>query len=281
MNSRKYLFILTFVFSLSVVSFGQEKEAAKKPEWGWKKSMIGGVNMTQTSFDNWAQGGENSVAWQVNLNFNFTNEQEKTSWANSGKFTYGQTKTGDAESQKSIDEMKLESVLTYKHGQYLNPYVAATGESQFTPGYEYDPKVEISRFMDPGYFRESAGLGYKPNETIKTRLGVALKQTITDKYSLRYTGDADETMKNEVGAESVTDLNWKITETTALTSKLELFSALKAFDETDVNWDNVLVTKISKYFNVNFNLKLFYDKDVSAKRQIKQSLALGFSYTFL
>jgi len=279
---KKTYFLPAFVwlFSVSLVAVAQEKEE-KKPEYGWKKSMVGGINLTQTSFDNWSQGGENSVSWQVNLNFNFTNELERTSWSNSGKFTYGQTKTGDAEVQKSVDEMKLESVLTYKQGKYLNPYVAATGESQFTPGYQYDPKAKISAFLDPGYFRESVGLGYKPNEIVKTRLGAALKQTVTDKYSLRYVGETNKSFKNEVGAESVTDVNWKILENTLLTSKLELFSTLEAFDETDVNWDNVLATKISKYLNVNFNLKLFYDKDISAKRQISQALAFGLTYTFL
>jgi hypothetical protein len=272
--------IIICMLLLSFLAVAQEKDE-NEPEYGWKKSMVGGLNLTQTSFDNWSQGGENSVAWQINFNFNFTNEQEKTSWANSGKVNYGQTKTGDAEARKSIDEIKLESVLTYKHGKYLNPYVAATGETQATAGYRYDPKLKISAFLDPGYFRESAGLGYKPSEIIQTRLGVALKQTVTDKYSLRFVGEADKNFKNEVGAESVTDINWKVSENTLLTSKLELFSTLVKFDETDVNWDNVITTKISKYFNVNLNVKLFYDKDISARRQIKQALAFGFAYTFL
>jgi hypothetical protein len=32
---------------------------------------------------------------------------------------------------------------------------------------------------------------------------------------------------------------------------------------------------------VNFNLKLFYDRDISTKRQLMQSLALGLTYTLL
>lgn len=277
------LLCLLLIFPALLLAQEAAPKAPEKPapEYGWKKAVIGGINITQTSFDNWTKGGENTLAWQLNLNFNFTNEQEKFDWANTGKFVYGHTKSGDAESRKSLDEIKLESVLTYKRTTLINPFLAATGESQLTPGYEYEPKLKISALLDPGYFRESAGIGYKPSETVKTRLGVALKQTITDKYALRFTGDAEETMKNEIGAESVTDLNWKISATTLLISKLELFSTLKAFDETDVNWDNVLSAKLSKYFNVNLNFKLFYDKDISKKRQIKQALALGLTYSFL
>jgi len=288
----KILFVLLILLSsmfLITAVYSQEnpENPPEQPKYGWQKEMVGGINLTQTSFDNWAQGGENSFAWQFNLNFKFINDQEKTNWANSGKFSYGSTKTGDQEAQKSIDEIKLESVLTYKMNIYVNPFVAVTGETQFAPGYNYttDPKTQISALMDPAYLRESAGLGYQPNDIVKTRLGAALKQTITSDYPAPYADDPEtqkiEKTKNEIGAESVTDLSWKIAENTLFTSKLELFSTLSKFDEIDVNWDNVMATKISKYFNVNFNFKLFYDKDISPKRQIKQAIAFGLTYTFL
>lgn len=125
----------------------------------------------------------------------------------------------------------------------------------------------------------------KPNDIIQTRAGASVKQTLaSEEYPFADdpdTPDKIETTKNEIGAESVTDLNWKVAENTLLTSKLELFTTFAAFDETDVNWDNVLTTKISKYINMNFNFKLFYDKDISPKRQIKQAFAFGLTYTFL
>jgi hypothetical protein len=279
-----------FIISVFLInySFAQDKPA-EQPKYGWQKEMAGGINMTQTSFDNWAQGGENSFAWQLNLNFKFVNDQQKSNWSNSGKLTYGSTKTGDQDARKSIDEIKLESVFTYKLGTWINPYVAGTAETQFAPGYDYgtEPeKTQISAFMDPGYLRESVGVGFEPNKIIKTRLGVALKQTITSDYPKPYADDPETTdkiekTKNEVGTESVTDVSWKVSENSLFTSKLELFYAFEDLNETDVNWDNVLSTKISKYFSVNFNLKLFYDRDISKKRQIKQSIALGLTYTFL
>lgn len=281
-----FVIIAVFIFSASFI-FAQDKPA-EPPKYGWQKSMVGGLNLTQTSFDNWKQGGENSYAWQVNLNFNFTNDQEKSNWANSGKLTYGANKTGSQEMRKSIDEIKLESVFTYKLGVLINPFAAVTGETQFASGYKYnaDSKSQISAFMDPGYLRESAGVGFKPNEIVKTRLGVALKQTITQDYPAPYVDDPKtlntiEKIKNEVGAESVSDLSWKVSENSLFTSKLELFSTLVTFKEIDVNWDNILTTKISKYFNVNVNFKLFYDRDISRMRQIKQAIALGVSYSFL
>ncbi len=281
LQNRIISLIAIIIVMSAILAFAQDEE----PKYGWQKSMVGDLNLTQTSFDNWAQGGENSFAWQFNFNCKFTNDQEKFNWANSGKLTYGSLKTGDQDFRKSIDEIKLETVYSYKMNLFINPFVAATGETQIAPGYNYGatPETKISAFMDPGYFRESIGVGYAPNEIIKSRVGLALKQTISSDYAYADDPDTDkiEDFKNEVGAESVTDLNWKVAENSLVTSKLELFSNIKGFDEIDVNWDNVLSTKVSKYVAFNFNFKLLYDKDISKKRQIKQSIALGLTYSFL
>lgn len=276
--------ILSTIFIATLV-IGQE-QPAEAPKYGWKKEMVGGIALAQTSFDNWAQGGENSSAWQANLNFKFENDQSKSNWANSGKLSYGNSKTGSQEARKSIDEIRLESVLTYKLGVLINPYLGVTGETQFAPGYSYEtnPKTQLSAFIDPAYLRASAGVGFKPNEMIKTRLGAAIKYTITGDFPKPYADDPAtkeiEKTKTEPGAESVTDLDWKMSDTSKLTSKLELFSNLKGFDAIDVNWDNMLATKVTQLISVNLNVKLFYDQDISAKRQLKQALTIGLSYNF-
>jgi hypothetical protein len=277
-----------FLSSSALAQEEKEKKPKEEPKYGWQKEMVGAVNLTQTNFSNWTQGGENSFAWQLNLNFRFENDRKKTNWANSGKFTYGATKIGDQDFRKSIDEIKLESVLTYKLNTHVNPFFAATGETQFAPGYDYDlePKTQISAFMDPGYFRESIGIGFAPNKIIKTRLGFALKQTFTSDFPIPYadnpeTTDKVEKFKNEAGLESVTDVNWKVTKKTLFISKLELFYDFRALNKTDVRWDNVLTVELTKYLNMNFNFKLFYDRDISRRRQIMQSVALGLVYNFI
>ncbi|MBC8375123.1 MAG: DUF3078 domain-containing protein [FCB group bacterium] len=274
----------TLTLTVIMASLVMAQEAAPSV---WKKSVQGGINLTQTGFDNWAAGGENAYAWQMNLNYKFVQDLEKTKWSNTGKFLYGATKTGDQEMRKSADEIKLESVLTYKLGSKINPFVAVTGETQFAAGMDYstDSSFQISAFMDPGYFRESFGAGYAINEGLGTRLGLSFKQTVTSDYPSPYTDDAataeTETMRSEFGAESVTDLTYNISETAVFVSKLELFSAFSAFDEIDANWDNTLTVKVSDYINMNMNFKMVYDKDISVKRQIKQSMAFGVNYTFI
>ncbi len=273
---------LTLIIMVVGLTFAQDETANV-----WKKSAQGGVSLTQTGFDNWAAGGENAFAWQMNLSYKFVQDLERINWSNTGKFLYGAAKTGDADMRKSVDEIKLESVLTYKLGSKINPFIAITGETQFKAGYNYSPDstFQISAFLDPGYFRESFGAGYDINKGMGTRLGLSLKQTVTSNYPAPYADDPAtsdiETIRSEFGAESVTDLTFEVSENAVYVSKLELFTTFSALDEIDASWDNTLTVKVSDYINMNMNLKIVYDKDISAKRQMKQSMAFGLNYTFI
>lgn len=285
---KRSIQILFIVLFSSTVVMAQEEEKKEEPKFGWENKFIGALNLAQTAFSNWTQGGENSWNWQLNLNGKFLNKQEKFDWANTIKILYGQAKIGSDEKKKTDDELFLETVFTYKIWNAINPYIAGTALTQFSPGYDYttDPKKKISDLLDPGYFRESIGLDYKPSEKFKTRFGVAFKQTVADVFTTRWSDDPEtedtvEKIRNEIGAESVTDYSVNVSELIVYVTKLELFSNLERFDEIDVRWDNLFSAKVADYLSVSFNLNLIYDKDISLKRQLKQSLAVGLTYSFL
>ncbi len=284
---RQIYFIILFVFSMVVFVIAQEK-GKKEPEYGWKNQVVGDLNFTQNQFTDWAQGGEDSWSWAMNISAKFENVQEKFNWANSGKLAFGQASIAGNDPRKAADEIKLESVYTYKISKGINPYAAATMQTQLTKGLVYADAADnkgtaVSNFFDPGYFTESIGGEYKPNDTFKTRAGISAKQTFASEYE--YADDTEtvkiEDFKNEIGAESVTDLNLKVSEQILYESKLELFSNFEGSDEIDVSWDNTFSAKASEIIRVSLNIRLLYDKDILYKRQLKQTLAVGLSYTFL
>jgi hypothetical protein len=285
----KYLpLTLMMMLVLLLFSFAQEE---KKDELkiGWNNRMVGTLNFTQASFDNWAAGGENSWSALFNLTGSFINKQEKGTWKNIYKLEYGQSKVGDAESKKTADEIFAESEYSRNLTKVWSLYAALNGRTQVGSGYDFsvDPKVEISRFFNPAYFRESFGLKYTPSTIFDTRAGLGLKQTVTSKeiFALHYTDKTDtdelEKLRNEVGLESVSNLNYKIKENVVFSSNLDIFSNLKSYDQIDVRWDNLISVEIIKYITVSFNFQLYYDKDLSLKRQLKQYLAAGLTYTLL
>jgi hypothetical protein len=273
---------ISVLLPLSVIA--EEEEA---PEYGWKNQVVASLNMTQAQFDNWSQGGENTLAWQLNLNSSFALDQMGFNWTTTGKLSYGQAKIGDLDARKSADELQIESVYLYKLGDYVNPYVSGLLQTQITKGYQYvdEDRFPISNFFDPGYITLSAGVAYEPTPFLKTRLGAATKTTITKDYAVGLTDNPEtasiEKTDTEFGMLSVTELRKPLAENILLTSKLDLFSNLEGLKEIDVRWDTILSAKVSRFVDVNLNIELLYDNNVSSKRQLKQLLALGLSYTFL
>jgi hypothetical protein len=265
----------------------QEEEKKEEPKFGWENKFIGTLNLSQTALSNWPAGGDNSWNWLLNLSGSFVDRQEDFDWSNTLRIQYGQSKLGSDEMRKTDDEFFFETVFTYKVWNKINPYAALTAQTQFTEGYDYstDPKLQISNFLDPGFFRQGIGFDYNPDKNYKTRLGIAFKQTVADEFAAIWSDDPDteeiETLRSEVGLESVTDVSFNVSELIVYVTKLQLFSNLNRFDEIDVNWDNLFSAKVADYLSVTLSIVLVYDKDISLQRQLKQTLAVGLTYSFL
>ncbi len=253
----------------------------------WVPGVVAGLNISQIAFSNWTQGGENSLAWTITGKFNAMYKAEKWEFKNELKSAYGQTKIGSDLVKVTDNELFLESVFSYNIGWLVDPYFSNSLLTQIATGYDYsdDDKVEIADFFDPGYITQSIGFTYGKSKVVQSRLGLAFKETITNKFT-KYSDDPEtpdeiETFKFETGIESVTDLKIPLDENIAYVSKLGLFSAFDRLDVWDVRWDNLITAKINKWLNVNLTYLLIYDKVQSPTAQMKQGLQLGITYTIL
>jgi hypothetical protein len=255
----------------------------KPPEYGWNKTLVTGLNITQVSFKDWVQGGENTLAWTFLASGKFIDEQESFTWSNNLKMTYGQTKIGSREFEKTDDELFFESMLAYKLGWKVNPYAALMVRTQFAPGYKSinTVRTQTSGFFDPGYLQESVGFTYSAGEMFTTRLGVALRQTFSKTYGFADDGTTPELedFKFATGIESSSGFKFDLMENVLFTSQLNLFSAFNKIDVWDVRWDNVISAKVNQYITTSITVQLLHEIALSRRTQIKEVLALGLSYS--
>ncbi len=288
MRNRSMQLCAVFMLMLAnSVPGAAQTDTAKGPVYGWTHSVIGTLTATQVAFTDWTQGGENALAWGLGLDGKSTLDQPHTNWVNSYKFGFGQTRLGDQGIRKTDDRIDLESMLTYKMSDHWNPYGAATLKTQFAPGYKYPsagPEVQVSQFFDPAFLTQSAGVVYQPVAEFKTRFGVGLREVLSSKFG--YADDPETATEIEHssvngGLESVSELTLKLDEQVAFSSKLELFSTFKHIDQVIMRSDNTLAAKVSKYITVLLNVQLLNERAVSPRTQIKETLAMGLSYTFL
>lgn len=259
----------------------------QKPDsskWGWKHSVVSGLTFTQVSFKDWARGGEDALAGTIRLDGLSKLEDTTYVWGNTYKMSYGQAKIGSETTRKTEDRLEFESVFTYKLGTEINPYVGATLKTQFAEGVMIDGSgktTPVSKFFDPAYMTQSAGFGYRPSSTIKTRVGAALREIMTSVYTIYASTPESERVKTKVdgGVESVTDLELKLDDNLLIRSKLELFAPIRKPNEMTMRMDNTLTANVSKYVVVILNVQLINDAKASTRLQEKEVLALGLSYT--
>lgn len=170
------------VCSIPSLALTQTKPDSLGP---WNHRVVGTLTFAQVSYSNWAQGGQSALAYTATLDGRTQHNSEKSNWATTYKFAYGQTSVADQGFRKTDDKIDLQSVFTYKYGSFINPYVSATLKTQFAEGLNYDKEgngTVVSAFFDPAFLTQAAGVGYQPAEVLKTRFGAALREIITSKF---------------------------------------------------------------------------------------------------
>lgn len=269
----------------------------------WKRWTKFGLNANQASFsDNWSAGGVNSVsllgtAWhkaEYNKDrFNFVSEMD---------FRYGKlqnfAREGEAKqlAKKNNDRIFWDNKLAYKMTDTWALYLSVTLESQFDVGYKYGKDADgneiitdtISAFMAPGYFTESFGLEYKPDNSFSLRLGTGTaRQTIIldDRIappvggSEVYGVQPGKKFRNDLAFQLTANLDRNLAKNLNLKSRYNLFADYKDLGDPDHRLDVVVTAKVNSFVNVSLTGIVVYDSDQDKKVQYSQALALGVVYS--
>ena len=280
---KKLILILFITFAFN--SFAQDVPDSLL-KTGWNMSGVVGLNLSQTSFSNWAQGGSDALAYTVFTNLGGIYFDFPWRWKNRLNVSYGRTKLADIGYRTTENDIYFESVGSRNIGWPVDPYVAVTFRSAVTKGYDYsvDPAVQTVDFFDPGYLTEAIGFTYDQNKIITTRLGLAFQQTFADKFALLYTDDPEtpneiEKFKFDTGIESVTEVKYEFLPNINYYSFLRLFTRFNSLDVWDVRWDNIITAKVNDYINVNFAVTVLHEISQTRKTQLREALQLGISYS--
>ncbi len=279
--------VLTIAAILLVaVAFGQEKKEAGK----WKYTANTAINISQTSFSNWALGGQGSVGGVAVLNLGANFAKGKHTWNNSFVGQFGLQKIEDDITKKSIDMFDINSTYGYKISEKWAASAFLGVKSQFAKGYAYgenNAKTKISNLFAPGYVTTALGFDYKPNAWASVLLApVTGKSTFVLDNELSDMGafgvDAGDKYRFELGAMVNAKMQKDIMKNINLSTQLNLFTPYsKTFGNIDVTWDLTLGMKVNKYISATVSTSLVYDDDISTDIQFKEVIGVGFAYNFM
>ena len=169
---RSVLVLLFLVFSISTNS--QEKKE-NKPISKWKIHVRFSFLFNQSSFSNWASGGENTVAGNLNLNYDFNYKKNNVNWDSRLITSYGLSYIEDKGYRKTDDRFEINSVAGYKIGKYWFFSFITNFKTQYSKGYNYtnDDRELVSDFLSPAYLTFGPGVLWKKSDNLNFNIAPA------------------------------------------------------------------------------------------------------------
>lgn len=284
---------------LCLASTGVIAQTPQEKDTTWTVGGEGILNLTQTSFTQWAAGGENSVTAIGILGLHANTVKKSWTWENGLRLAYGQTKTGD-ELRKSEDLLELHSKFGRKLTEKLKYAVFLDAFTQVANGYNYpNDSVVVSKFLAPANAVFGTGMDWIPADGFSVLLAPLTGKVtfVGDTLTVDQTAygiNPGSSARFELGANLKATLNRALMENVILTTSLGLFSNyLENAQNIDVLWDALISMKVNKYITASITTRLIYDDDILVPKtdsndnpylgkgvQFKEIIAVGFSYQF-
>ncbi len=300
----KKVLLTALALFLAIATFAQDEQ----PQ-GWTHKGNFGINLGQSSYTNWAAGGQNSLTALGAFNYEIHYLKNKFKWDNTLNMSLGYCfYSFKKKPVKTDDLIEFSSLAGLEATKHLNYAAELSFKSQFAPGFNYavDSTNCISKFLAPAYITLGLGIEWTPNEyfslyfaPVTGRITIVNDQRLAEvgAYGVEpgYFNPNDSTewihgkkIRYEFGARAVAKFQYPIAKNIDFSTKLELFSNyLKNPQYIDVDWQNMLVLKINDWLNANLSTHLIYDYDIpfydaegalikGSKVQFKEVMAIGF-----
>jgi len=303
----KNILLLVAGLALSIAINAQDEA-----DTAWKVSGDISLMFSQSSFTNWAPGGENNITLNGFFNYYAGYIKGNKKWETMLGLAYGQSKTGEQGYRKNEDKIDLLSTYGIKASEKWYYSLNFNFKTQFAEGFDYHDDVDtlgpekISNFLAPAYISIGPGMEYRPKEYMSFYLSPATARwIIVNDQDLADLGSfgvepayidehgnfiKGETSRFEFGAYFRFIFVKDIVKNVNLNTKLELFSNyIENPQNIDVNWDTRINLKVNDWLSAMFAVVLVYDDDTpitdkdgnaGPRTQIKQLLSVGLSYNF-
>ncbi len=279
-----------------------EIEASDSTFWDFGGTI--GLNLNQSSFSNWAAGGQNAIATTALTSLYAKHRGRRSSWDTSLDLAFGLLSQDGKALIKTDDRIDLISKYGYRINEEKAWYITGlfNFRTQFRDGFEIVDAVEvgapISSWLAPAFSIFALGAEYKPNNTfsffvspLTTKLTVVRIEELRENFGV----DADKTARWEAGAYLRAEYRNDIFENVNLLTRVDLFSNyFENPKNVDVNWEVLLTFKVNPWLAASLTTQLIYDDDIiiggittdeglviggGPRTQFRQVFGLGLSFT--
>jgi len=313
---KKILFLL--LLSSSVISAQQKNDSIKKSDSIYRKGLLNEIKIlqkkldsvkkiqkkekeefikewtvdgrftflfNQASFTNWTAGGENNVAGNIGVNYDFNFRNKKIKWDNKIIAVYGSSHVSNQGYRKTDDRFEYNSVLALKTTKRWYFSFFTNLITQFTRGFDYsqDPKKEVSSVFSPAYLGFGPGILWRKNENMRVNIAPATSRFtfVSKPFSGQYGVPEGKTSTYGLGFNMSAFLKFQLMEDLTMENIIALYSNyLRNPQNIDVNYQINFLISVNKYLSTNLTLHVIADNNASSRVQFREVFGLGLNYTF-
>ena len=239
-----------------------------------------GLNLSQTALQNWAGGGESSVAFTALCNLGETRERgpRSTAWGFDAALGLLRQQGGWRKTDDRLTLTGQWNTAMQKALKDARMSMLVDARTQFLPGYALvdglpDREQRISDFLSPGYLVAAAGIAPTPGKNSKFFLAPFTgKLTVLMDDTLSAAGafgvEAGQHSRFELGGYLRWNLSLELMENVKWTHQVDLFSNyLNQPGNIDINWTGLLELKVNEALRTTISTHLIYDDDIVLEKE--------------
>ncbi|OAD45725.1 DUF3078 domain-containing protein [Polaribacter atrinae] len=280
---RRALFLLLLIFSTSF--FAQKKKKDTLPIPKWKINGKFGFIFNQSTFSNWSSGGDNTIAGDINVNYDFNYKKGNVNWDTRILTAYGSSHLNDKGYRKTNDRFELNSLLGIKSGKnwFLSQFV--NFKTQYSRGYNYkvEPAEPVSDLFSPAYLSLGPGMLWKKsdNSNINIAPATARLTMVSDFFSGKYGVDEGDNSAFSLGFNLSGYFKFSIMENIEMENIVALYSDyLDQPENLDVENQTNIRFKVNNNIKMHMTFHTIVDDNASSKVQFRQLFGVGINYKF-
>ncbi len=281
----KKTFIILLVLSSSALFSQEKKKDTLVKKSNWKVNGQFTFLFNQSTFTNWKAGGDNTIAGNFGINYDFNYKNGSWNWDNRIITVYGLSNVKDEGFRKTSDRFEYNSLLGKKTQKNWFFSFFLNFKTQYSRGYDYKktPKVAISDFFAPAYLSFGPGMLWKKsdNATINIAPATARFTFVSDEFSGKYGVDPGKNTKLALGFSLSAYFKFKILEDVTMQNILAVYSNyLQRAQNIDIDYQIRFSVPVNKYLAMDILLHTLIDDNASSKVQFKEIFGLSVKYTF-
>lgn len=275
------------MLSISLYAQKNNKDRILTRDSTWRSNGVFTLNVGQSSFTNWAAGGENQVNLNSILHYRLRYAKANAAWENIIEAQYGTLIYSEMRTKKTNDQLNFTSKFGYDASKKWKYSYYLSLKTQFTKSYNYpNDSVPISGFMSPGYFMAGLGMDYYPIKELSIlvspityKLSIVNDDNLANEGSFGLTKAIQDTLGNVIAPASHFSsepggflkifYQKEFKSGLSVSSRIEFFSAYANKPQNiDINWNTFISYRISKVFIITLSLEVIYDDEAVIKQDI-------------